>query len=80
MSAKEVNLNHILRFKSGRNGVDEIKAHPWFADLNWETLRTVPAPYIPEGSSRMKSLLVELRLVHEYSFVVICLRFFNSII
>ena len=45
----------------GRNGVDEIKAHPWFAGINWDTLRTIPAPYIPEGSSKLKTLLTELK-------------------
>jgi serine/threonine kinase 38 len=51
----------------GRNGVDEIRAHPWFSGLNWDTLRTVPAPYIPEGSSRLKSLLSELKNVDHTS-------------
>ena len=45
----------------GRNGVDEVKAHPWFNDVAWDTLRLVRAPYVPEGSSRVKSLLAEVR-------------------
>jgi len=32
----------------GANGVDEIKAHPFFAGINWEALSSVKAPYIPE--------------------------------
>ena len=45
----------------GRGGVEEIKAHPWFDGLDWSTLRSVPAPYVPEGSHRMKSLLTDLK-------------------
>jgi serine/threonine-protein kinase RIM15 len=29
------------------NGGDEIKAHPWFAGINWETLREDEASFIP---------------------------------
>ena len=32
----------------GRNGVDEIKAHPFFAGIKWKTLRDCVSPYIPE--------------------------------
>ena len=32
----------------GRNGVDEIKAHPFFKDVDWERMKEVKAPYIPE--------------------------------
>lgn len=45
----------------GRTGADAVKQHPWFADIDWTQLRSTPAPYIPEGSSRMKSLLHQLR-------------------
>lgn len=51
----------------GRNGSDEIKAHPWFDGLDWNTLRLIPAPYVPEGSSRLKSLLSELRDLDPHS-------------
>jgi len=47
----------------GRNGVEEIKAHPWFRGIDWDNLRAEPAPFLPEGSARMKSLLSELRQV-----------------
>lgn len=29
------------------NGGEEIQAHPWFADINWETLREDEASFIP---------------------------------
>ena len=45
----------------GKGGVEEIKRHPWFADLNWDTLRQVPAPYIPDGSARLRSLVADLK-------------------
>jgi protein-serine/threonine kinase len=35
----------------GRHGADEIKAHPFFAGINWDTIRQVEAPYIPQLTS-----------------------------
>jgi hypothetical protein len=32
----------------GFNGADEIKQHPWFAPINWETLRNQPAVMVPQ--------------------------------
>ncbi len=29
------------------NGGDEIRSHPWFADINWETLREDEASFVP---------------------------------
>ena len=31
----------------GRNGVDEIKAHPFFKGVEWDGMRKLTAPYIP---------------------------------
>lgn len=32
----------------GKNGSDEIKAHPFFKGVDWENLRQSTAPYIPQ--------------------------------
>ena len=32
----------------GINGVEEIKAHPFFIGIDWKRIRDKPAPYIPE--------------------------------
>jgi serine/threonine protein kinase len=44
----------------GRNGIEEIKAHPWFAGVDWDNLRNAAAPFIPEESAQMRSLLQEV--------------------
>ncbi|CAK4031521.1 Serine threonine- kinase cek1 [Lecanosticta acicola] len=33
------------------DGGDEIKAHPWFADINWETLREDEASFVPASEN-----------------------------
>lgn len=35
----------------GRNGADEIKAHPFFAGVDWNTLRDIEAPFKPQLQS-----------------------------
>ena len=32
----------------GKNGVEEIKAHPFFKNVNWNNIRNTEAPFIPE--------------------------------
>ncbi|KAI9283475.1 serine/threonine-protein kinase orb6 [Umbelopsis sp. AD052] len=32
----------------GRNGADEIKAHPFFYGVNWDKIRSLPAPHVPQ--------------------------------
>ena len=40
----------------GRNGIDEIKAHPFFDGVNWENLRdNKKPPYIPQISSEISN-------------------------
>ncbi|CAD8094960.1 unnamed protein product [Paramecium sonneborni] len=37
----------------GINGVNEIKAHPFFAGIDWKNLRSKVSPYIPEIKSEL---------------------------
>ena len=32
-----------------KNGIRELKEHPFLRDVNWETLISDEAPFIPEG-------------------------------
>lgn len=34
----------------GRNGVKELKAHPWFSEINWNGIRKTQAPFVPQLS------------------------------
>lgn len=35
----------------GRNGAQEIKDHPFFAGVDWSTIRQIDAPFIPSLKS-----------------------------
>ena len=35
----------------GKGGVEEIKAHPFFADIDWKNIRKTKAPYVPKLKS-----------------------------
>lgn len=37
----------------GRNGVQEIKNHPFFASIDWDNIRKMKAPYIPKLKSNI---------------------------
>jgi len=39
----------------GRNGAEEIKAHPFFEDVDWENLRSQIAPYQPSVTSEISN-------------------------
>ena len=39
----------------GRNGVAEIKAHPFFKGIDWEAMREQKAPYIPTITSEVSN-------------------------
>ncbi|CAH0718425.1 unnamed protein product, partial [Brenthis ino] len=35
----------------GRNGLQDFKSHPWFAGLEWDSVREMQAPFVPDVSS-----------------------------
>ena len=39
------------RHRLGRNGIDDFKNHAFFKDIDWDNIRDVKPPYIPEYSS-----------------------------
>lgn len=49
------------RLGSGPGGVDEIKAHPWFKDIDWTALKKVGAPFIPRASKQLYEIVDELK-------------------
>ena len=44
-------LTHADQRLGSHGGADEIKAHPFFRGVDWNTIRQVEAPYIPKLSS-----------------------------
>lgn len=44
-------LTHSENRLGRHGGADEIKAHPFFSGVDWNTIRQVEAPYIPKLSS-----------------------------
>ena len=39
----------------GRNGAEEIKAHAFFKNLDWDKLRAMTPPYIPQITSEISN-------------------------
>ena len=39
----------------GRNGADEIKAHPFFDGFDWDNVRNTQAPYQPQVTSEISN-------------------------
>ena len=39
----------------GRNGAEEIKAHAFFKGLDWDKLREMTPPYIPQITSEISN-------------------------
>ena len=39
-------------------GADEIKQHPWFANIHWALIRNQKPPYVPSRSAAAQSTVV----------------------
>ena len=48
--AKKLILDFLCESKNrlGKNGIDEIKKHPFFKNFDWDNIRNMKAPFIPE--------------------------------
>jgi serine/threonine protein kinase len=46
--------------RCGRNGANELRQHPWLADTDWAGLRSVPAPYAPDGGRELNETVAQL--------------------
>eukprot|EP00968_Pinguiococcus_pyrenoidosus_P005173 scaffold334_cov241-Pinguiococcus_pyrenoidosus.AAC.36 len=49
----------------GRNGLPEVKRHPWFRGLSWKNLRAQEAPYLPDCSEELQGLRDEIESLDE---------------
>lgn len=48
-------------------GEMDLRAHPWFAGIRWDTLLDTPAAYIPEESESLRGLIEQLTELPEVS-------------
>ena len=39
------------KVRLGRNGIDDFKSHPFFNGIDWDDVRSLKPPYIPEFAS-----------------------------
>ena len=52
----------------GKNGVEEIKAHPFFKNVDWENIRNSKAPFIPELENDYDTKYFEEKFQYEEEF------------
>lgn len=45
----------------GKNGVSEIKSHPWFAGVDFDNIRSQEAPFPPKFSRPVEQIFAELK-------------------
>lgn len=57
--SKLIEVDHYKRI--GRNGIDELKSHPFFSGFNWKQLfyKTIKVPWIPKYIRHRKVLLTQ---------------------
>ena len=61
---KLLNIDPNKRLGYGKNGVEELKGHPYFKDINWEKLKNleVTPPFIPEIKDSIDLKYIELKV------------------
>lgn len=42
----------------GINGIEEIKAHPFFFGVNWKNIKNKKPPFIPEVYEKMNKIII----------------------
>jgi serine/threonine kinase 38 len=52
----------------GKNGVEEIKAHPFFKDVDWDNIRNTKAPFIPDIKNDYDTKYFEEEFQYEEEF------------
>ena len=52
----------------GKNGVEEIKAHPFFKNVDWKNIRNSKAPFIPELENDYDTKYFEEKFKYEEEF------------
>ncbi|CAF3408642.1 unnamed protein product [Rotaria socialis] len=64
--SKLLQTRPLRRYGNLQNGVDDIKNHPWFSSINWESLlkKRIKAPYIPEPDKDHYETYEEKKLIH----------------
>ncbi|KAG9395964.1 Protein kinase domain [Carpediemonas membranifera] len=53
------------RTRLGRRGIDEIKAHPFFAGIDWDSLQQQVPPFVPELSDELDTRYFDVQDARE---------------
>ena len=48
------------KVRLGRNGIEDFKSHPFFAGVDWDDIRSMKPPYLPEYASATDTSNFEL--------------------
>ena len=57
----------------GRNSADEVKSHPFFAGVDWSTIRNIEAPFVPHLKSTVDTSYFRPSALSELS-LILCSR------